>query len=142
MHYPTQASPPLGNIPLLLVRNPRRFFCLFICMSKYIFIHGKRNGRPRILCRNSPKLFRVLSPCCCFSPGDALLPPHAWNMLEVYPGESPSETSTRVILKAKPGPDAGNPGFQTKSSGFIEYSGKSGYSDNPFSFAVVKGYRK
>ena len=34
----------------------------------------------------------------------------------------------------KPEPVAGMPGLQTKSNGFNEYSGKAGYSDNPFSF--------
>ena len=47
--------------------------------------------------------------------------------------------STWIILKVKPEPVAGNPGFPTKSNGFNEYSGKPGYPDNPFSFTVTKG---
>lgn len=39
----------------------------------------------------------------------------------------------------KPETGAGNPGFQTKSNRFDEYSGLSpGYPDNPFSVTVVK----
>ena len=40
----------------------------------------------------------------------------------MYPGEYPSQTGIRIILKVKPEPVAGNPGFQTESNGFNEYS--------------------
>ena len=61
----------------------------------------------------------------------------------LYPDEYPSPTSTRIILKVKPEPVAGNPGCcQTKSNGFNEYSGEPGYSDDPFSFTVINRHRK
>ena len=63
-------------------------------------------------------------------------------LLEVYPDEYPSQTGTRIILKVKPEPVAGNPGFQTNSNGFNEYSGKPGYSDNPFSSTIIQGQYK
>ena len=44
----------------------------------------------------------------------------------MYPGEYPPQTGTRIILKVKPEPVDGNPGFQTKSNGFNEYSGNLG----------------
>ena len=43
--------------------------------------------------------------------------------------------------ESEPEPVAGNPGVQTKSNRSNEYSGKPGYSDNPFSYTVIKGYR-
>ena len=44
------------------------------------------------------------------------------SLVEVYPGEYPSQTGTWIILRVKPEPVAGNPCFQTKSNGFNDYS--------------------
>ena len=56
--------------------------------------------------------------------------------VEMHPGEYPSRTGTRIILKVKPEPVAGNPGFQATTNGFKEYSGRPGYLNSPFSFKV------
>lgn len=52
------------------------------------------------------------------------------------------EYDTQIILKVNSEPVVGSPGFQTKSIGSNEYSGKAGYSDNPFMFTVARGFHK